>query len=236
MAVTIPACGPNGQARKGKIMFPPTQPPPSLFPYLSSIEAGWDGLVALAFHEPPDVEEFIVPTGTDIVLSLIASGGQYWEMREKRAHSSWDGVVLHAGDFILGTGTNVPYESRWRSTSLVPTYSFTLRLSRNLLARTVEEMGGDATRLILLGQAGFQDSFLLQMALSLWRELQEEAPSGNLFAECAAQMLMFHLLRHYSGSSDVVAALEEPTHRLTTQQLHRVSTYIRDHTSTDLSP
>ena len=88
---------------------------------------------------------------------------------------------------------------------------------------------------MLVEQAGFQDPFLMQMVLSLWRELQEGAPSSKLFAECAAQMLMLHLLRFYACSGNIAAALQEPAHRLTPQQLKRVSTYIRDHAGKDLT-
>jgi AraC family transcriptional regulator len=205
-----------------------------LLPYLTSAEVGWDGLLAQAYREPPEVEQYIVPGRTDIALTFL-TGGQYVEMREAHTQSSWEGIILRPGDFILGTGTDVPYETRWRNTSPEPTYSFTLRLSRHLLTRTIEELGGDATRLILVEQGGFQDPFLMQMVLSLWRELEEGAPSSKLFAECAAQMLILYLLRHYARSGDVTAALQEPGHRLTPQQLHRVSTYIRDHAGTDLT-
>ncbi len=217
-------------------MRSPTTPPPSLLPYLSSSEVGWDGLLAQAFHELREVDGHIWPGETDITLTLITGGAMQWDMREIHAHSSWDGVHLRPGDFILGAGTNVPYEMRWRCTSPAPTYSFTLHLSRGLLARTVEELtDGDASQLMLVDQAGFQDPFLAQMALGLWRELQEGAPSGKLFAECAAQLLMLHLLRDYACSGNVAGAIQEPTHHLTPQQLHRVSAYIRDHANQDLT-
>ena len=48
-------------------------------------------------------------------------------------------------------------------------------------------------------------------------------------------MLMLHLLRYYACSGNVAAAIQEPTHRLTSQQLHRVSAYIRDHAGKDLT-
>jgi AraC family transcriptional regulator len=217
-------------------MRPPTTlPPPSLLPYLSSDELGWQGLVAQAYHELPEMDGKWTGT-TDVTLTLISGGEIYWEMREVRARSSWDGVMLRSGDFILGTGTNVSYDSRWRITSPEPTFSFTLGLSRGLLVRMVEELaGGDATQIILKEQAGFQDPFLTQIALSLWRELQEGAPSGKLFAECAAPMLMLHLLRYYACSGNVAAVIQEPSHRLTPQQLQRVSTYIRENASQDLT-
>jgi AraC family transcriptional regulator len=217
-------------------MHPPTVPPPSLLPYLSSAELGWDGLQAQAFHELAEVEECIAPGKTDISLSLLTGGGQRWEMREMHTQAAWEGVLLRPGDLVLGAGTNVPWVLRWRNTSSAPTYSFNLRLSRNLLVRMVEELvGGDGMRLMLVDQGGFQDPFLMQVVLSLWRELREGAPSGKLFAECAAQMIMLHLLRFYARSGKVAATIQEPTHRLSPQQLHRVSAYISDHSNQDLT-
>jgi AraC family transcriptional regulator len=213
-------------------MRPPAIPLPSLLPYLSSSESGWDGLLAQATHELPEMEGQITPGQTAITLSLITSGQMQWECREVHAHSCWETARLGPGDFVLGAGTNLSYEQRWRSLSPTPISSFTLRLSRNLLVRTVEELaGGDATQLLLVGQAGCQDPFLLQMALRLRQELQEGAPSGKLFAQCAAQLIMLHLVRHYACSGHVPTAIQEPPHCLTRQQLHRVTTYMRDHAS-----
>lgn len=217
-------------------MRPRTIQPPSLLPYLSSSEVGWDGLLAQAFHKPREMEGHIMPPETDISLALFTGGEMHWESREVRARHSWDWVNLHPGDLILVEGNDLPYELRWRSLSPTPTYVFRLDLSRELLVHTVEELpGGNATQLMLEGQAGFQDSFLTQMALTLWRELRESAPTGKLFAECAAQMFMLHLLRHYTCSGNIRAAIREPTHPLTTQQLHRVTSYIRDHAGQDLT-
>jgi hypothetical protein len=178
-------------------MNPPTTPPPSLLPYLSSSQAGWDGLLAQATHELPQMEGHVMPGQTDITLSFITRGQMQWECREVHAHAAWESFHLRPGDFVLGTGTNLSYEQQWRSLSPAPIYSFTLRLSRHLLVHTVEELaGGDATQLLLVSQAGLQDPFLLQIALSLRQELQEGAASGKLFADCAAQLIMLHLVRH----------------------------------------
>ncbi len=217
-------------------MRPPTQPPPSLLPYLSSAEAGWGGLRAEAFHELPEMEGYVKPAETDIALVLTTGGAVRVEGREVRAHSSWECTTFHPGDLNLAAGTNVPYEMRWRSLSPSSSYSFQLHLGRDLLVRTVEELaGGDATRLTVVGQGPFRDPLLTQIALALWRELEEGAPTGKLFAQCATQMLILQLLRHHTSAGKVAAATEEPSHTLTAQQLHRVTAYIRDHSSQDLT-
>src|SRR5215469_16441804 len=121
-------------------MRPSNEPPPSLLPYLTSCKLGWDALSAQACHEMPEIDGCPLPGDTDITLQLFTGGGLRWEMREVRAHSSWDGVDLRDGDFYMGPGTNVFYEQRWRSLSPEPTYSFALCLSQDLLAHTVEEV------------------------------------------------------------------------------------------------
>jgi AraC family transcriptional regulator len=206
-----------------------------VLPYLSSSEARWDGLLAEAFLLPAEMEEYILPAETDISLVLFTGGAMRLESREVRTHSSWAWANFHSGDMNLTPGVNVPYELRWRSLSPSPSYTFELHLNRGLLVRTVEELaGGDATRLTVGEQGPFRDPLLTQVAFALWRELREGAPTGRLFAGCATQMLTLHLVRHYSSMVHV-AAIEEFSHRLTHKQLQRVTAYIRDHASQDLT-
>lgn len=217
-------------------MRPLTRPSPSVLPYLSSSEACWDDLLAEAFLLPAEMEEYIVPAETDISLVLFTGTAMRLESREVRAHSSWDWANFQPGDMNLTAGDNVPYELRWRSLSPTPTYTFELHLKRGPLVRTIEELaGGDATRLTVVGQGPFRDPLLTQVAFALWRELREGVPTGKLFAECATQMLTLHLVRHYSSMVHVAAAIEEFSHRLTHKQLQRVTAYIRDYASQDLT-
>jgi AraC family transcriptional regulator len=135
----------------------------------------------------------------------------------------------------LTSGTDQPYEIRWRSLSSTHTSELDLRIRRDLLVRTAEELaGGDVTGLTLQQKMGFQDPLLSQIAMTLWRELQEGAPTGRLFAQSATQMLILQLLRYYATWGKVTAALEA-THRLTPRQLRSVIAYIRDHSSEDLT-
>jgi AraC family transcriptional regulator len=218
-------------------MRPSLQPPtPSVQPYLSSAEVGWDGLLAEAFYLPPEMDGMLLPAETTIALVLFTGGTLRLESREVHGQQSWMGLDLHPGDLVLQTGTNLPYEVRWRSLSSTPTSEFDLRISRDLLVRTAEELaGGDATQLVLKEQAGFHDPLLTQIARTLWNELRDGAPTGKLFAESATQMLTLQLLRHYSSWGKDISALESTSHRLTPQQLQKVIAYIQDHSSEDLT-
>ena len=199
--------------------------------YLSSADAGWDGLVAQAFHEPMELEGWMTPAMSDVSLVLFSGGAM--RMEHQRAHGPWEAIHMHQGDLILRPGTGTPYEVRWKSLSSTPIRTLHLRLSMDLVARTTEELAGhEPTRLSLVERSGFQDPLLAQIGFALWRELEQRSPAGKLYAHTAAQMLAIHLLRHYTS---VGAAIEEPSRGLTHQQMKRVLDVVQDQLSQDLS-
>jgi len=198
-------------------------------PYLSSARAGWEGICAEAMHEPREFEGWLRPVRPDISLTLFTGGPMFLEWRHLQAQRSWTGVTLRHGDLILRPTHSVPYELRWRSLSSAPTHTFTLAMPQEALADTAQHVAGDdPTHLTLVERAGFQDPLLLQIALAMWRTLAEGGPDGQLFAQCAAQMLTLHLLRHYTSRGDRSAALPSPTHTLSARQLQRVIDCIQD--------
>ncbi len=199
--------------------------------YLSSADAGWDGLVAQAFHEPMELEGWMTPALPDISLILFTGGAM--RMEQRRAPGPWEALYMHQGDLILRPGAGTPYEVRWKGLSSAPTRTLHVRLSKDLLSRTAEEAGGyDPTRLSLVARSGFQDPLLAQIGFALWRELEQRSPVGKLYAHSAAQMLAVHLLRHYTS---VGGAIKEPSRGLTHQQMKRVLDVVQDQLSQDLS-
>ncbi len=199
--------------------------------YLSSSQAGWEGLVAQAFHEPMELEGWISPAMSDISLILFTGGAM--RMAQRRANGPWKALYVRSGDLILRPGTGTFYEVRWKSLSSVPTQTLHLRLSKDLLSRTASEVAGyDPTHLSLEERSGFQDPLLTQISFALWRELEHGSPAGKLYAQTAAQMLAVHLLRHYTAGG---GAIEEPSQGLTHQQMRRVMDFVQTHLSQDLS-
>ncbi len=196
--------------------------------YLSSEEASWEELVVQAFHEPMELEGWIRPATPDIALILFTGGAMRLEQRHP--HGPWKALSLHQGDLILRPGT--PYEVRWKSLSSLPTHTLHVRLSKGLLARTAEEVTGyDPACLSVEEHAGFQDPLLMQIGLALWRELEQPAPAGKLYAQTAAQLLAVHLLR----SSTAGGGIEEPSQGLTHQQMRHVLDFVQAHLDQDLS-
>ncbi len=210
-----------------------TDEPASPILFLSSEEIGWEGLVARAYHEPMEFEGLIAPD-TDmphISLVLLTGGAMYMERRP--VNGSWKGGIISPEELILMPGASVPSELRWKGLTSKPMQTLHLYLSNDLLARTAEEMAGsDPARLALVGRAGFKDPLLTQIGLTLWRELEQQTPTGKLYAQTAAQMLAVHLLRHYTSVS---VDIEEKSQGLTRQQVKRVTDFILAHLSQDLS-
>ncbi|SRR6266571_2084962 len=197
--------------------------------YLSSEEAGWEDLVAQAFHEPMEFEGWMTRATPDISLILFTGGAMRLEQRH--ANGPWQALSLHQGDLILRPGTS--YEVRWKSLSSTPTHTLHLRLSKDLLARTAQEVASyDPARLSVEEHAGFQDPLLTQIGLALWRELEQPAPAGKLYAHTAAQLLAVHLVRSYTAGG---GGIQEPSQGLNQQQMRRVLDFVQAHLDQDLS-
>lgn len=198
--------------------------------YLSSADAGWEGLEAEAFREPAQLEGWMTPERSDIALILLTGGAMRVEQRHTQG--PWKAFSLHQGDLVLSS-VGVPHELCKKSLSRQPTQTLHLYLSKNLFARTAEEVAGhDPTRLSLVERFGFQDPLLAQIGFALWRELEQRAPAGKVYAQTAAQMLAIHLLRHYTTKG---AAIKEPKGRLTDQQMRHAVDFVQAHLDQDLS-
>ncbi len=199
--------------------------------YLSSQEAGWEGLGASAFYEPTKIEDWTVSGIPDITLMLLAGGAMYMEWQ--RGHGPWKGGIVHAQDLNLTPGSNESRKVRWKGLSCVPMQTLRLQLNHELLSRTAQEVADvDPARLALVAHTGLHDPLLTQICLALWRELEQQAPSGKLYAQTAAQMIAVHLLRHYSSTE---VCVQERSQRLTRRQVQGVTDFILAHLSQDIS-
>lgn len=202
--------------------------------YLSSLEAGWEGLIAQAFYEPRELEGWVTPNTPDLSLILFAGGAMHIEQRP--VEGAWKAQYVSQGDMILRQGEGAePYEVRWKGVSSTATQTLHLHLQNSLLARTAEEMADhDPARLSFVSRPSFRDPLLMQVGLALWRELEQNAPDGKLYAQTAAHMLAVHLLRYYASSSAPVK-IKEPSQGLTQRQVRLVTDFILAHLGQELS-
>jgi AraC family transcriptional regulator len=199
--------------------------------FLSSEEIGWEGLVARAYHEPRELEGWIAASEPDISLIMFAGGSML--MGQRHLNGDWREMRMGQGDLVLRPGGGAPYEMRWKGLSDEPMQTLHVQLDKDLVLRTAHELAGcDPTRLAVAGRAGFQDPLLTQVGFALWRELEQGAPAGKLYAQTTAQMLAVHLLRHYTQP---VIDIKEYAQRLTHQQIKRVTDFVLAHLSQELS-
>lgn len=200
--------------------------------YLSSSQAGWEGLVAEAFLEPTQLHGWRDKPTPNLTLTLFAGGPLHIDAQYKDGPRAT--VILHDGEFNLKPGMVTPYdEVGWKSLSWMPTRTLRLRLSNDLLSRTAEELAGyDSTRLSIEWRTGLQDALLKQISLNLWEELEQSAPEGKIYAQTAAQMLTVHILRHYASAQ---IRIKEVSQFLTQRQIKRVTDFVLANLCQDLS-
>lgn len=215
------------------LIKPLEEPPEAPVLLASSEEAGWEGLVMKAFHEPMRLENWIDPPGSDIGLMLVVGGSM--EIEQRPVNGRWQKMTARPGDIFLSPGQNVAHETRWQSLSSEPIQTIGLGLSRELIYRTAtESLNFNPARLALIGRAGFQDPVLTQIGLALYRELAQPSPIGKFYAQTAAQMMAVHLLRHYTGQEATIEQ-EEVTQKLTPRQVSRVIEFLQVNLNRELS-
>ena len=202
--------------------------------YLSSTQAGWEGLVAQAYHEPSEMESWTGSPGNQVALMLYAGGPLHVERRW--AQAPWKEEDVYPGDLVLNWGEGPSYEVRWWSLSDVPTQTLDIQLSRGLVNRVAQEVVGvDLASLELDRRTGIRDPLLAQIGHALWQELEQPAPAGKLYAQTAAQLLALHLVRNYTSSHVALKALPPSPQGLTERQVKQVQDFILAHLSDDLS-
>lgn len=200
------------------------------FLYLSSRQAGWEGLVAEAFLEPTELHGWKSPGAPDIILMLFAGGPLHVDRRYQ--DGSRTKLVMREGDLVLRPDVSVPYEVSWQGLSWTPTRTLYLHLSRDLLSRTADDLECGPARLSLTRRERFQDPLLRQIGFALWGELEQSASAGKLYAQAAAQMLAVHLLRNYSSTQ---VQIKEVSQLLTQRQVKHVLDFVTANLSQDLT-
>lgn len=196
----------------------------------SSEEAGWEGIVVRAYHEPAELE-WIAPGTRDTTLVLITRGSLHLEHRP--VNGPWSGQTIYQGDLLLQPGGTTSSELRWTCLSSEPLHMLYIHLSQDLFSRTAQELTKhDPAHLNLIKHFGFQDPLLAQIGHALWQELEQSAPAGKLYGQTAAQMLAVHLLRHYTALS---VDIQERSQGLTPRQMKHLVDFILAHLSENLS-
>jgi AraC family transcriptional regulator len=188
---------------------------------LSSQQVAWQGLELLEFNRPSYSIDESVQNYNGVVLSL----NQHVVQGLKIDKQSYSGT-LNVGDISI-----IPAKSTrsvaWGDNATC----ILLTLSPELIREVTSELI-DSNMVELIPQPVIQDPLISQIVLSLKQDIETGFPTGKLFGESAATMLVARLLQHHA-----VLRPKQPSdeHGLSSYILRQVLEYIQVHLSQDLS-
>ena len=188
--------------------------------YLSSSKVGWEGLEAQAFDEPAELENWTSPAPAGI--SLIVFSGGPMRLERRWANDEWRAVRLSHGDLILRSASGPSYNLRWHGLSAAPTRTLHVALSPEVMAEAPS----------IVDRFGLRDPLLSNIGLALWRELELGTRGSSRYVRVSAQMLLAHLVRHYTVGP---AAVEPPSTGLTHDQVGQLTEFVQEHLHEHLS-
>ncbi|MCG9891163.1 MAG: AraC family transcriptional regulator [Thermosynechococcaceae cyanobacterium MS004] len=194
---------------------------------LSSRQMNWSGILVEHCQSPVSTYEAELPALSDHWLSLhLGNPTPLFQKRDDRLHES----ILHEGDSLFIPAGQPSY---WRQDksgiSCTPLF---ICLKPELIQQVAEASDIDSNRFDLVHSFGQQDSQLHQIGLLLFAELRSGGVMGKLYAESLAQVLVIHLLRHYSNLIQPIAAQNRS---FTRTQLQQAIDYIHTYLNRDLS-
>ena len=197
---------------------------------LSSRQLNWDGILVEHCQYSPTPNEGKSPALSEHRLILpLGLPAPLIQKRDNRLHES----ILQKGDSIF-----VPagYPSSWRCPSKnlnrPKKQQLHIYLKSEFIEQTAEASEIDLDRLELINSFGQPDSQLHHIAMLLLAELQSDGIMGQLYVESLTQVLVIHLLRHYSTFTQPITFEDRS---LTRTQSKQVIDYIHAHLDRDLT-
>ena len=197
---------------------------------LSSRQLGWNGILVEQCQYSPSPNEARSPAISDHRLILpLGPPAPLIQKRDNRLHES----ILQKGDSIF-----IPagYSGSWRCPTKEldrpPKRQLHIWLKPETIAQAAEAFEIDIDRLDLLNNFGQRDSQLHHIAMLLLAELQSDGIMGQLYVESLTQVLVIHLLRHYSTYTQPITS---ENRNLSDTRLQQAIDYIHAHLDRDLS-
>lgn len=197
---------------------------------LSSRQLNWNGILVEQCQYSPTSNEAKSPALSDHRLILpLGLSTPLIQKRDNRLHES----ILQKGDSIF-----VPagYPSSWRcprrDTNRPKKQQLHIWLKPELIEQVAEASEIDIDRLDLVNCFGKQDLQLHHIAMLLLAELQSDSVMGQLYVESLTQVLVIHLLRHYSSFTQSITFEDRS---LSHTRLQQAIEYIHTHLDQDLS-
>lgn len=195
---------------------------------LSSQHMGWNGILVEQYQSPPNfsfeanlaarsAHWLTLPLGQPIYLT---------QKHDDRLHES----SVQKGDVIfVPAGQPIYWRSRGSDT---PQSTLHIHLKPELIAQIAETSELNLAQISLTHCFSKYDPHLQQIAMMLESELKSGGIMGRLYVESLTQVLVIHLLRHYSTLPQTVTS---DRHSLTHVRLQPAIDYIHTHLERDLS-
>ena len=193
----------------------------------SSQPLGWSGVLVQQYQYPSSstICEMAVPALSEHWLSLpLGKPAQLTQQRDDRFHES----IVQKGHSIFVPAGQPSY---WRREA---SETDETRLHIHLQPALVRQVAqtSELAQIDLVNCFSKHDLHLHQMAMLLLSELKSDGIMGQLYVEALTQVLIIHLLRHYSTATQNVV----PKHgSLTASQVRQAIDYVQAHLEQNLS-
>ena len=193
----------------------------------SSRQIDWNGILVEQYQSFSTLGEAEFPARSDHWFNLcMGSSAHLTHKYADRLHES----IIHKGDNVFVPAGQPTY---WRCQSAnIHRQSLHIYLKPELVGQVAEASEIDTKRINLVNCFAKQDLQLHQVAMLLLAELESNGIMGRLYAESLTQVLVIHLLRHYSTLTQTITSQNRSLTRI---QLQQAIDYIHTHLDRDLS-
>lgn len=194
---------------------------------LSSRQLGWNGILVEQYQYSADASETERPALSDHWLNLpLGYPVHLTQKRDDRLHES----IVHKGNSIFVPAGQPSYWRCHKGDTYRPTLH--IYLKQELIVQVAETSDLNSDRIDLATCFSKPDPQLTQIAMLLLAELKSDGIMGQLYVESLTQILVIHLLRHYSTLTRTITSQNR---NLTRVQLQEAIDYIHTHLDRDLS-
>ena len=193
----------------------------------SSRQIDWKGILVEQYQSSSTLGEAEFPAQSDHWFNLcMGSAAQLTYKYDDRLHDS----IVRKGDSIF-VPAGQPTYLRCQSDNM-HRQSLHIYLKPELVGQVAEASEIDTKRINLVNCFAKQDLQLHQVAMLLLAELKSNGIMGRLYVESLTQILVIHLLRHYSTLTRPITFEDRS---LTRTQLQQAIDYIHTSLDRDLS-
>jgi AraC family transcriptional regulator len=193
----------------------------------SSQHLNWNGILVEQYQNPSTLIEAELPAQSDHLFSF--NMGTSYHLTQKHDDRLHDSIVRKGDSIFVPAGQ--PTYLRCQSANACHQLLL-IHLKPELVGQVAETSELETKRINLVNCFAKQDLQLHHVAMLLLAELKSNGIMGRLYAESLTQVLVIHLLRHYSTSTPTITSKNRS---LTRTQLQQAIDYVHAHLDRDLS-